>query len=67
MLAPVRVHNRVAYSRAQQTGLTAQEFEPDGKAADEIRQLYSFVCMHLYADEFGNSHANFTKFAASGS
>lgn len=46
-LAPIRIHNRVAYSRAQQTGLTAQEFEPDGKAADEIKQLYAYVCIHL--------------------
>jgi len=47
-LAPVRVHNRVAYSRAQQTGLTALEFEPDGKAADELKQLFAFVCMHVF-------------------
>lgn len=50
-LAPVRIHNRVAYSRAQQTGLTALEFEPDGKAADELRHLYKFVCMHLFTNE----------------
>lgn len=50
-LAPVRMHTRVAYSRAQQTGLVAQEFEPDGKAAYEIQQLWKFVCMHLYASE----------------
>lgn len=48
-VAPVRIHNRVAYSRSQQTGLTALEFEPDGKAADEIRRLYQFVCMHVLA------------------
>lgn len=47
-LVPVRVHNRVAYSRAQQTGLTAQEFEPDGKAAEEIQQVYEFVCQRVY-------------------
>lgn len=67
MLAPVRIHNRVAYSRAQQTGLTAQEFEPDGKAADEIKRLYLFVCMHLYRDESEDGHGNPTKLAASGS
>lgn len=50
-LAPVRIHNRVAYSRSQQTGLTALEFEPDGKAADELKHLYEFVCMHLFAHE----------------
>lgn len=47
-IAPVRIHNRVAYSRAQQTGLTAQEFEADGKAANEIKQLYEYTCIHIY-------------------
>ena len=50
-LAPVRIHNRVAYSRAQQTGLTALEFEPDGKAAEEVKRLYEFVCMHIFVHE----------------
>ncbi|MBO1076930.1 AAA family ATPase [Roseomonas marmotae] len=50
-LAPVRLGLRVAYSRAQQTGLAAIEFEPDGKAADEIKRLYEFVCMNLYVYE----------------
>ena len=49
-LAPVRIHNRIAYSRAQQTGLTAQELDPTSKAADEIERLYEYVCMHLYAE-----------------
>ena len=56
-LSPVRIHNRVAYSRAQQTGLTAQEFEPDGKAAEEIKQLYAYTCMHLYAKIPEEAHA----------
>jgi chromosome partitioning protein len=56
MLAPVRIHNRVAFSRAQQTGLTAQEFEPDGKAAEEIKHLYSYVCMHLFNDQAKTTH-----------
>lgn len=46
-VAPVRIHSRVAFSRAQQTGLTAQEFEPDGKAAEELKRLYEYVCMHV--------------------
>lgn len=47
-LAPVRIHNRVAYSRAQQTGLTAQELEPGGKAAEEIKRLYDYACIHAF-------------------
>jgi chromosome partitioning protein len=50
-LAPVRIHNRVAYARAQQTGLTAQEFEPDGKATEEIIRLYAYMCIHLFTSK----------------
>jgi chromosome partitioning protein len=64
-LAPIRLHNRVAYSRAQQTGLTAQEFEPDGKAAEEIKRLYNYTCMHIYADESESTHVESPKLAAS--
>lgn len=46
-ICPVRIGNRIAYSRAQQTGRAAQEIEPDGKAAHEIMELYAYVCMHL--------------------
>ena len=55
-LAPVRIHNRVAYSRAQQTGQTAQEFEPDGKAAEEIAGVYEFVCKHVFQPTMSASH-----------
>lgn len=50
-VAPVRVHTRIAYSRAQQTGLSAQEFEPGGKAADELTRLYQYVCMNLWSEK----------------
>jgi chromosome partitioning protein len=47
-VCPVRMHHRIAHPRAQQTGLTAQEFEPDGKAAEEIARLWSYACMNLW-------------------
>jgi chromosome partitioning protein len=47
-LCPVRIGNRIAYSRAQQTGLAAQEIDPGGKAAEEIKQLYEFIAMALW-------------------
>jgi chromosome partitioning protein len=50
-LSPVRIGQRIAYSRAQQTGQAAQEIEPEGKAAQEIKELYAYVCMNLYARE----------------
>ena len=65
-ISPVRIGNRIAYSRAQQSGLAAQEIDREGKAAQEIAELYRFVCMHLYeSDRKGN--ANGKKRAASGS
>lgn len=48
-VCPVRVFERVAYSRSLITGQTAQEIEPDGKAAREIRNLYKWVCSHVQA------------------
>lgn len=44
---PTRLGNRIAFSRALLTGCTAQEFEPDGKAASEAQQLYMFTCSHV--------------------
>lgn len=47
-LAPVDIHLRKAFSRAQQDGLAAQEYEPTGKAADEIQRLYAYSAIALY-------------------
>lgn len=52
-VAPVRIHNRIAFSRAQQTGRSAAEIEPGGKAADELKQLYEYTCMMLNTSEAG--------------
>ena len=50
-MCPVLIGNRKAYFRAQSTGLAVQEFEPEGKAADEIARLYSYTCIQLYGKE----------------
>jgi chromosome partitioning protein len=42
-VAPVRLGKLVAYNRSLITGQTAQEFEPEGKAAHELRQLYKWA------------------------
>jgi chromosome partitioning protein len=55
-LCPIRIGTRIAYSRAQQTGLAAQEIDPEGKAALEIRQLYAYTCMNLDTYERRSSH-----------
>ena len=46
-VAPVRLGYRIAFDRALITGQTAQEFEPEGKAAGEIERLYMWVCQHV--------------------
>ena len=50
-LSPVEIHLRKAFSRAQQEGLAPQEYEPTGKAADEIQQLYAYSRIALYGKE----------------
>jgi chromosome partitioning protein len=50
-LAPVDMHQRVAYQRAQDDGRTPQEYEPDGKAADEVNRLYSYIHTSLHGEK----------------
>lgn len=42
-VCPVRIGMRVAFEDSDMTGQTPQETEPDGKAAQEIGQLYHYV------------------------
>ncbi len=46
-VCPVRLVNRVAFARSLVTGQTAQEYEPEGKAAEEIRMLHAFMCERM--------------------
>jgi chromosome partitioning protein len=46
-VCPVQLVNRIAFSRALISGQSAQEYEPEGKAAQEIEQLHTFMCAHL--------------------
>jgi chromosome partitioning protein len=41
---PFALGNRVAFSHADVLGLSAQEFEPSGEGAREIKQIYKFTC-----------------------
>ena len=52
-LSPVEIHQRKAFSRAQQEGLAAQEYEPAGKAASEIQRLYDYSHITLYGAAHG--------------
>lgn len=42
-VAPITVQQRAAYAHALTAGQTAQEYEPAGKAADEMAQLYAWL------------------------
>lgn len=46
-VAPVRLVQRAAYMHSLTTGQTAQEYETDGKAAEEITKLYKWVCTQV--------------------
>lgn len=46
-MCPVRIGERVIYSRAPITGQTPQEVEPEGKAANEIKRLMKWTATML--------------------
>ena len=46
-VAPVICHLLTDHVRAAASGMTAQEFAPNGKAADEIGQLFKYVVKQL--------------------
>jgi chromosome partitioning protein len=43
-VAPFSMQQRAAYAHALTSGLTAQDYEPDGKAGQEIADLYQWLC-----------------------
>jgi chromosome partitioning protein len=43
-VAPLQITQRAAFAHGVIDGRTAQEFEPEGKAAEEIKALYMWVC-----------------------
>jgi len=46
-VAPVHFAQRAAFAHALTAGQTAQEYEPDGKAAEEALQLYMWICTQV--------------------
>jgi chromosome partitioning protein len=42
-VCPIRLGDRVAYSRCLISGLSAQEYEPDGKASREAHRFHKWV------------------------
>ncbi|WP_193198316.1 ParA family protein [Nostoc sp. MG11] len=43
-VAPIQVGQRAAFVHSLTAGQTAQEYEPSGRAAEEIQQLYKWMC-----------------------
>jgi chromosome partitioning protein len=48
-VAPVKLTQRAAYVHSLTGGQAAQEFEPEGKAAQEIAELYKWASTRVYA------------------
>ena len=47
VVCPVYIGQRVAFEYAAQAGQTVTEYESEGRAASEIRQLYKSICRHV--------------------
>ena len=43
-VAPIIMSQRAAFAHGVIDGRTAQEFEPGGKAAEEVERLYLWLC-----------------------
>ncbi|MEG8223989.1 ParA family protein [Sphingomonas sp. HH69] len=44
---PHIIADRAAFRHAAAEGKTAMEIEPNGKAAEEVRELYKWACQHV--------------------
>ena len=55
---PLRVADRAAFRHAATEGKTVMEIEPNGKAADEVRQLYKWACKHVNMPTFRKRRAS---------
>jgi chromosome partitioning protein len=54
MVCPVRIVLRNVYQDAQGTGLGVTEYEPDGKAAQEVRALWEWIIKKVRKVQHGN-------------
>ncbi len=56
-VAPITIQQRAAYAHALTAGQTAQEYEPDGRAAEEMAQLYAWLRSIMPAEAPTNHRA----------
>ena len=54
-VAPVRIGSRMAFVHSLTTGEGVLEYEPTGRAAQEITALYTWICAHVDAYTNGKS------------
>lgn len=67
-VCPFALGHRVAFTHADVLGLSAQEFEPKGEGAQEIKQIYKFTCELLNSTKQPSKerkHGKETRLAAS--
>ena len=66
---PFVLGNRVAFTHADVLGLSAQEYEPSGEGAREIKEIYKFTCELLNSatsqQSKGKNHGKKTRLTAS--
>ncbi len=46
-VAPVQIHQRIAFVHSQNSGKAALEYDPEGKATQEIKDLYKWIKRRL--------------------
>ena len=46
-VAPIRVSERAAFRHATGSGKSAQEVEPNGKAAEEVADVWKWICQQV--------------------
>lgn len=54
-MAPQTIHQRVAYSYAVIDGRSASEYEPEGKAAEEVAALFRWASQQVGLPTGGKS------------
>jgi chromosome partitioning protein len=56
-VAPVTIHNRTDFAASMIDGRTVMEIEPDGKSAEEIRELWAYIDARLLRRDLRNADA----------
>ncbi len=58
VVCPASLGQRVAFDHAGGVGLSAQEYEPKGKAAQEIEYVYQFMCQVVNSSTLEEVNSN---------